>query len=84
MKLIYTGDFDKLKEMDYQEFETYFYKQLSSNISIKIMKNLSCEFHDKEELIILVNNRYITLKDYELLNYEIEYLIQAGLVKKEE
>lgn len=75
MKLIYTGDFERLKEFGFEEYEYYYsYGYENRELWISI---------DKKTKEIEINEPFRDV-DGEENNIVILYdLIQAGLVKKE-
>lgn len=84
MKLIYTGDFERLKELkfniNFYDWYVYYDRNTRFNVIIKpITKELLLEYLDPD---------IISTSERESINYqhlpEIVYdLIQAGLIKKE-
>lgn len=74
MKLIYTGDFERLKKLGFKlGVNYYFYKENSIEIIIH---------YDSKNINIIHRD---CINDYEMEIPTIIYdLIQAGLVKKEE
>lgn len=76
MKLIYTGDFERLKEFGFEEYEYYYsYGYENRELWISI---------DKKTKEIEINEPFRDV-DGEENNIVILYdLIKAGLVKKEE
>lgn len=79
MKLIYTGDFDKLKELGFEKHPLVYVKNNIRN---------SCNLQENKKIYIDEKSRVISIGTG-LFNTDIELetiydLIQAGLVKKEE
>lgn len=80
MKLIYTGDFDKLKDFGFKkepEKSYYYLTQEDFEIFIWITKGYD---YKPRCIYIEVNNYSMILSEFGIL-YD---LIQAGLVRKEE
>ena len=85
MKLIYTGDFEKLKELNFTinfyDWYVYYDKNTRFNVIIKpITKELLLEY--LEPTIISTSERESIY--YQHLPEVVYDLIQAGLIKKEE
>ncbi len=80
MKLIYTGDFERLKDFDFKkEAEKcyYYLKRKDFEIFIWVVKGYD---YKPRHIYIEVEDYSMILSDFGIL-YD---LIQAGLVKKEE
>ena len=80
MKLIYTGDFERLKDFGFKkepEKSYYYLSQEDFEIFIWITKGYD---YKPRGIYIEVNNYSMILSEFGIL-YD---LIQAGLVKKEE
>lgn len=79
MKLIYTGDFERLKEFGFEQRMTYYCLNINKEhyfIEINV-------YYDKSITIIIGNEYYDNYFEYEIPSV-IYDLIKAGLVKKEE
>ena len=77
MKLIYTGDFERLKDFGFESRTTYYYLYLDNGYSI-LEIDVYCDDNR-----ITIRNDYNEGDEIEIPSV-IYDLIQAGIVKKED
>ena len=85
MKLIYTGDFERLKELNFNinfyDWYVYYDKNTRFNVIIKpLTKELLLEYLEPD---IISTSERVSI-NYQHIPEVVYDLIQAGLVKKEE
>lgn len=91
MKLIYTGEFERLKDFGFEVGEDYLYEKMHVDSYYNGSKSVVVDENTKEIYIVCYNFSYdesnMSKKIINQTSYVKKYikdLIQAGLVKKEE
>lgn len=91
MKLIYTGDFERLKDFGFEVGEDYLYEKMHVDSYYNGSKSVVVDENTKEIYIICYNFSYdesnMSKKVINKISYVKKYikdLIQAGFVRKEE
>ena len=91
MELIYTGDFERLKDFGFEVGEDYLYEKMQVDSYYNGSKSVVVDENTKEIYIVCYNFSYdesnMSKKVINKTSYVKKYikdLIQAGLVKKEE
>lgn len=91
MKLIYTGDLERLKDFGFEVGEDYLYEKMQVDSYYNGSKSVVVDENTKEIYIVCYNFSYdesnMSKKVINKTSYVKKYikdLIQAGLVKKEE